>query len=450
MESTLPKMTTNRAGQTLIGIILSTAIFAILAHAIFTLTTSSFRLVSFSRARIGARQLAQEKIEQIRNMPYEDIGTVDGIPSGNLEQSENITRNGLNYTVNPSVIYIDDPFDGVSPADLLPTDFKRVRVAVSWEGLAASRTNPIVLVTDIAPRGVETTQGGGTLSILVFDANAIPVSQTTVTIEADSLVPPVAIQQQTNENGRLVIPGAPACNECYKITVTKNGYSTERTYSPSEVANPNKPYLSVVAGQVTESSFAIDKFSTLNIASFTDRLSGFNPLDSITFQIHGQKTIGTDSNDLPVYKLDKQFTTDSQGIIIITDVEWDNYAVIVSSTEGLDISGTNPIMPFSVLPDTNVDFDFALTAITTHRLLTIFADPSQTAIASVSATLSFGAYEETKITGSDADPDFGQAFFADLQDKNHNIEATAAGYLDHSSKVKVSEYTIEQIILNPQ
>ena len=443
-------MTTNRAGQTLIGIILSTAIFAILAHAIFTLTTSSFRLVSFSRARIGARQLAQEKIEQIRNMPYEDIGTVGGIPSGNLEQSENIIRNGLNYIVDTSVIYIDDPFDGVSPADLLPTDFIRARVSVSWEGLAASRTNPIVLVTDIAPRGVETTEGGGTLSILVFDANAIPISQATVTIEADTLIPSVDIEQQTNENGRLVMPGAPTCNECYKITVTKDSYSTERTYSPSEVANPNKPYLSVVEGQVTESSFAIDKFSTLNIASFSDRESGFAPLDNITFQIHGQKTIGTDSNDFPVYKLDKQFTTDSQGIIIITEVEWDNYAVIVPNSESLDISGTNPIMPYSVLPDTNVDFYFALTAVTTHRLLTIFTDPSQTAIASVSATLSFGTYEETRVTGGENDPDFSQAFFADLQDKNHNLESTATGYQIHSSKVKVSEYTTEPIILNPE
>lgn len=134
----LPKKKKLRSGQTLIGILISVAIFAILSHAIFTLISFSYSLVNFTRARITARHLAQEKIELIRNLAYDDVGTDGGIPPGPLQQVEFVDRNGLNYQVSTSVVYIDDAFDNLAPTDLLPTDYKRARVDVSWEGIAAS------------------------------------------------------------------------------------------------------------------------------------------------------------------------------------------------------------------------------------------------------------------------------------------------------------------------
>lgn len=450
MQSSLPKKNEFSRGQTLLSLLIALVIFAILGHAIFTLTTFSFQMVSFSRARIAARHLAQEKIELIRNFPYDDVGTIGGIPAGPLVQSENIVRNGLNYIVKTSIVYVDDPFDDQAPDDLLPTDYKRLRVDVSWEGLAASRKSPVVLVTDIAPKGTEIAVGGGTLSILVFDANAIPVAQADVNIFSDVFDPPVNLDLKTNENGRVVIPGTPACIECYEVIVTKEGYSLERTYSNEEIANPNKPYLSVVEGEVTKTSFAIDKLSTVNIASLSNRDSDFSPLGSITFRLRGQKTLGTDVSDLPVYKFNKQFTTGDDSNITITNVEWDNYEIILPEGSGYDIAGTNPLIPASVLPDTTRDFAFSLAPITTHRLLAIFVDSSRAPIASVSATLSFGSYEEIKLTGTETDPDFGQVFFPNLLEKNHDLEATASGYLDLNTKAKVSGYTKEEIILNPE
>lgn len=425
------------------------AVFAILGHAIFTLTTSSFTLIGFTRARIAARHLAQEKLELIRNLPFSDVGTVGGIPVGPLVQSENIERNGLVYSVKTSIVYVDDPFDQTAPSDLLPTDYKRVRVDVSWQGQASSSKNPVVLVSDIAPKGIETSAGGGTLSILVFDANALPVAQADVHIEATEVNPPVDLDLQTSDTGYVVLPGAPACVSCYDITVTKPGYSIDRTYTTVEVANPSKPPVSIIEGELTEISFAIDKLSTLNITSVSDRDSGFNPLGTITFQLRGDKTIGTDSDDFPVYKFDKQFTTDGGGNITITNMEWDNYTIIISSGSGWDISGTNPLIPLQLLPNTSVSWKFALSNQTPHRLLIGFTDSGQTPIASVSATLSFGSYQETKLSGASSDPDFGQVFFFNLQEKNHDLEATASGYQDVNTKIQVSGYTQESVILQP-
>ena len=451
MQKRLPETNKFFRGQTLLSLLIALGVFAILAHAIFTLTTSSFRLISFSRSRIAARHLTQERVELIRNMSYDDVGTVGGIPPGILSQSEDALVNGLNYTTKTSVIYVDDPFDGQAPADLLPTDYKRVRVEVSWEGSARSGNNPVVLVTDVTPGGVETSVGGGTLSILVFDANAIPVVQAGIHILADSLDPIVDLTLETNENGRVVLPGTPICNSCYKITASKEDYSTEQTYSTTEVANPNKPNASVIEGELTELSFAIDKVSTLDIETASSREDDFDALGNISFRLRGQKTIGTDVSDLPVYKFDQEFASNSSGSIALEDVEWDNYDILLPLSGGYDLSGSNPLLPMSVLPNTTYNLALSLSSHTNYSLLLTFTDPIDTPIASVSATLSDGgSFEETKFSGGENDPDFGQAFFSNLFELTYDLNATASGYLDYNSTVSVSGTSKEKVRLSPE
>ncbi len=204
-------------GQSLLGILIAIGIFGLLSNAIFTLVTSSYKLTGFTRSRITARHLAQDKIEFIRNLPYDEIGTQGGIPSGPLEQHELSNINGLNFITRVTVVYVDDSFDLNAPGDLLPTDYKRIRVEVSWDGLSGSNRNPVVMVTDITPKGVETTEGGGTLSILVFDANGEPVPQANVSIAASSISPAVDLDLQTQDNGRIILPVDPASINCYEI-----------------------------------------------------------------------------------------------------------------------------------------------------------------------------------------------------------------------------------------
>jgi len=442
---------TRLKGQTLLSLLIALAIFGILAHAIFTLTSVSFRFAALSRARITARHLAQERVEIIRNLSYDQVGTLGGIPPGPITQTENIVRNGLNYLVETSIIYVDDPFDGEAPADLLSTDYKRARVEISWEGQARSGSNPIVLVTDISPRGIETTEGGGTLSIIVFNSNAQPVSQASVNIFTDSLDPVVDITQETNENGRLILPGTPVCISCYKITVTKEGYSTERTYSNLEVANPNKPYVSVIEGQLVEVGFAIDLVGELEISSLSDRDNDFSAIGNVVFRLRGQKTIGTDVNDLPIYKYDQELTTSDEGKITIEDLEWDNYDIFLPTGSSYDISGSNPLIPLSALPNINYEVELSLSSATNHRLFLVFTDSSAIPIASVSATISdTGSFEETKFSGQENNPDFGQVFFPDLEEINYEIIATASGYTNFIGNTNVSGYTKDTIILSPE
>lgn len=447
MDKNLPFTNNYPKGQSLLEIIVALAIFAIIASAIFTVVSASLSLTSFNRARITARHLAQEKIELIRNLPYEDVGTQGGIPVGSLLQEEIVNRNGLKFLIDTDIVYFDDPFDNTAPDDLLPTDYKRTRVEVSWEGVAASRNNPVVFVTDIAPEGVETTDGGGTLSILVYDANLQPVEQANIEIVASAANPQVNLNLETGANGRVILPGAPACISCYQITVTKTGYTEDRTYSISEIANPNKPHQTVIEGDLTEVAFAIDLVSTLNLASVSGRPS-FSTLGNVNFRLRGtNKTLGTDSSGGTVYLVNEVYTTDSSGNITIDNFIWDTY---VMTPEGSDynISGSNPIFPVVIDPNTDYNYTVSFEPQTTHNLLLSFKDINDSPIASVSATLSDGgSFQETVFSGGVSDPDFGQVFFSNLNQNNYTLTTTISGFQDMSGNVDVSGPTQQSFVL---
>ncbi|KKQ95808.1 MAG: hypothetical protein UV74_C0013G0413 [Candidatus Woesebacteria bacterium GW2011_GWB1_43_14] len=438
-------------GQIYIGTIIALGIFFILSQAVVTLVLSAYDLVSYSRARITARHLASERMESVRNLSYLDVGTQGGIPSGSLPQEEDVNKNGLNYHVQTSIIYIDDPFDGSSPIDLSPEDYKRVRIDVSWGGIAASKGNSITLITDASPKGPGYSSGGGVLAITVVNANAYPVAQAKVTIVAQT-TPEINLTSYTNDSGQVILPGTPTCNNCYQITVTKEDFSTERTYSNLEVANPTKPHVSVYEGFVSEISFVIDELGTLNISTLNSRDNNFAPLGDQTIRLLGSKIIGTDETDLPVPKYDQELTTNGSGNLEINDFEWDNYQVLLPESLSRTISGTNPLSPFSMLPNSSLNLLISLAPNSPSTYLASFTDSSLNPQATVSATLSSTnpVFDESITAGNPEDPDFGQIFFNNLSDGTYNLSATSSGFVDHSSTVNIPNQSSDQIILIPQ
>jgi hypothetical protein len=441
----------NNRGNILIGILIALAIFAILSHALFTLISSSYRILLFNRARVTARNLAQEQIEVLRNIPYEEVGTAGGIPSGNVPQEQEVERNGFTFLVTTQIIYIDDPYDGLAPADMENEDYKRVHVEVSWEGLASSRRNPVTIATNIAP-AITGSSTGGTIRILVYDANGEPLSGADVRIFANTIDPAVDVTRTTGLNGEIVLPGAQPCSVCYEITVTKDDHSTDRTYSDAEVANPIKPHLSVLLGGVTQMSFSIDRVGSINITSRDSRENEFAVLGSVPFRLRGEKLIGFDTEGLPVYKYDNDLITNSAGDIALSNMEWGIYRIIMPEGSVYDIAGSIPLLPFYLLPDDYIDLQFTVKESSTHSLLTIFKDPSQNLLEDVYIYLyDDEVYEEATLSGKATDPDFGQNLFLNLDETViYHLVATASGFLDRMKDVFVSGYTVDEIVLSPE
>jgi hypothetical protein len=282
---------------------------------------------------------------------------------------------------------------------------------------------------------------------LVFDANGLPVPQAQVKITA-ATTPTVNLDLMTADDGRLILPGAPVCNTCYKVTVTKTGYSTDRTYSLEEIANPAKADISILKGQVSEVSFAIDKLSTLTIYSVQDLAHNFAPLPNQNFILTGEKILGKDVNDDPVMKYEKTLTTDSTGKTILSDLEWDNYHFSLIDTT-YDLAANNPLQPWVILPDKTYSATFSLTAHTPNSLWLIFKDSDSNLLASVSAQLSAAPdFQASGSSGLSDKPNFGQIFFTNLQSQVYQLTATASGFLDYLSNITVSGQTQEQIMMN--
>lgn len=439
----------NKQGFTLVESLVGLGVLGIF-FTIFALTIQQILInVASSRIRSVAHTLAQSKMELVRNLPYEDIGTIGGIPPGSIQETESVTINNQAFEVHTSVIYIDDPFDGTVPTDLINTDYKRVRVEINWGGIYPSRV-PVTFVTNIAPKGVESIVGGGTLLVQVFNAQGNPISNATVHIDNTSVTPQVHLQTLTNANGLVVIPGAPACTTCYQIRATKAGYSTDKTYSTNEVANPLQPHATVLEGKLTQLSFAIDQVSTIIVNSLGSRASGFPPISNVFFTVRGSKIIGYTTSDDPVHKYTSLQNTGG-GTVSVSGLEWDTYTLDFSSSAHV-LAGSNPFIPVPLLPATNTTIAISALPKGNTSLLVAVKNNSNEPQASASVQLSNQTltYDVSNTTGSTGSADYGQTFFGNVPLGNLNLKINAAGYQEATSSVTIATNQMETVTLIPQ
>lgn len=335
-------------GFTLIEAIVVIALFIGISLGIWQGFHYISEFIHLSRIKTTALAIANEQLELVRNLPYDDVGTIRGAVPGKLPQVKEIVRDNITFVVNFYVKKIDDPFDGEIPQDPSPGDYKLVEVVVSCPN--CKNFSPLKLTTTVAPKGLEMSSNNGALFIQVINANGEPVPEANVHIVNSQVNPQIDTNELTDNNGWLKLVDIPPSIESYEITVSKAGYSTDRTYPRTENnPNPIKPHATVVAGEITQITFAIDKVSTLNVYSVNQYCS---PVGNVNFHLQGTKLIGSNPD---VYKYSQDHTTNNNGQKIINQLEWDNYSLTLTDTN-YALAGTIPISPFNLNPDTILDF----------------------------------------------------------------------------------------------
>jgi type II secretory pathway pseudopilin PulG len=437
-----------RSGFSMVETIVAIGVFSIFFASIAFILQQVLENVGTARVRAVALSLGQEKMELIRNLPYTNVGTIGGIPNGPIQQIENIIINSTAFTVTTSIFYIDDPFDQSAPTDPIPADYKRVRVQVTWGGLFPSRL-PVTLVTNIVPKGLESNPGGGTLIVQVLNSQGLPVSNSNVTITNTLVTPNINVSTLTNANGMVVIPAAPACITCYNISVTKAGFSTDRTYTSSEVANPLQPPPTVIEGSVIQVSFSIDQTGSLSISSRSSQETGYLPLTNVIFALRGTKIIGHDTQDNPVIKYSQQFTTGG-GTVGIPNLEWDTYTVDLTDSN-YTMAGSTPLNPISVLPGVyNIPMTIVADPKFASSLLVTVKDTMNQLVSSVAATLlnNTSGVELTKITAATGSANMGQVFFNNLTLGNYLLTASLSGYQTATSSLTINGNKQTTVVLN--
>ncbi|MDZ4241110.1 MAG: hypothetical protein U1D31_03265 [Patescibacteria group bacterium] len=421
-------MKKQKTGFTLVETLIGAALFLVIAVSVYQGYLSVLQAVRLSTSKIVAANLANEQFEIIRNLPYSDVGIIGGLPSGKIPYQQTIVRDSYTFLVTSTIRNVDLSFDGTiggSPNDLSPADNKLVEITVDCT--TCNIFTPLTFTTRIAPKNLETASTNGALFVRVFDANGVDVPDASVHIESVSGTPAININDVTNSQGMLQIVDIPPGVERYKITVSKEGYSTVTTYSSSEVNNPVSPHATVVLQQVTQSSFAIDHTATLYLSTVRDNCAA---VVDVPFTLTGSKLIGADPN---VIKFSQNYQTDnSNGTETITGLEWDTYTLVVTDASH-DLIGSNPLFPFDANPGAIHNVQIILAPENPDSLMVTIKDSATgLPLSGASVTLDDGAsYTETLVTGrgfltqTDWSGGAGQAFFVDTNkylDSDSNIE----------------------------
>lgn len=269
----------SQRGVSLVDVVVGSALFLIIFVGLFGILRASVAISGLTKLKAAATAIATSQIEYLRSLDYDAVGTLGGIPAGTIAQQTTTTQAGLDFSVRTYVVYADDAADGVGSLDTngITTDYKRAKVTVSYEVEGVERA--VTLVTNIVPRGIESTNGGGTLKINVFDAQGAALSGATVHIVNDTLAPTVDFSTFSDATGVVFLPGAPTSTD-YQVYVTKDGYSSAQTYERDATnVNPTPGYLTVAEAQTTTGTFSIDGLATLTIRTFSPS-AGSSFLDS--------------------------------------------------------------------------------------------------------------------------------------------------------------------------
>ncbi len=446
-----------RKGFTLIEMLVVLFMFSTITVTFYRVFSAGTVLMIDAKKRIAAAHVANEKLEIIRSLDYGDIGVISGNPSGVIDPDEYVTSGVYQFHVLTSIIYKDDPLDGIGAADGDDAnDYKRARVDVKWGSEGSDQT--ITSYSDFVPFGVEEEiAGSGTLSIRVIDGEGAGLAGANVNILNNSISSPINMNVTTEANGYIIIPGAEASDQTYILTASKSGYDTISTLPPYPTSSyyPTDVHASVVDSDISEAVISIGEHSNLQI-QFWDAYGGNLP--NINFDMEGGRNMGTETDGTIIYNYNESLVSDGGGIKTINDLSPGSYKITITEP-GYKLwcvdSSTGNEPDELILPHGKVLHEKAIKILNeaspSYFVQVLDAD---TGIplhdASVTVTNSTEGFDETVNTD-----EYGYAFFPDsasntmMNGTTYDVSVTISGYTDETTSTTISNLTEDTISLNP-
>jgi hypothetical protein len=355
-----------------------------------------------------------------------------GIPAGNIKEDEDVTANGRTFHVRTFIQYIDDPLpiDGVFPADPIPNDYKSVKVVISWKD-SMGQTKNVSSLSRFVPPGLETSAGGAPLAINVSGSDGVGVKQADVHVVNSSVSPVINIVVQTDNNGHLLIPAAPASVGGYSFTISKAGYETVATIDPASVPYiPNYRTQDVLLGQLNSYDYIQNKLSNLTVKTLN--ITGA-PIGSVSFAIKGGKILGRDAANAPILNMENnsESTDATTGEKKYSNISPGNYDITMKpDPQYVLIDYTTPTLQAVLVPAVDLDYtlyyaDKDVNALVAKVLDSVDLSPIQGA----AVTLSSGGSD---IFAAKATSEHGIVFYPDsatpLATGLYDLKVEAPGY----------------------
>lgn len=354
----------NTQGFSLVEVIVVSAVAVMVFGALFASFQYSLQLLSNSQAKLSAQSVANDRMEYFRSLPYNEVGTISGIPAGTIPQNSTITLNGIDFQERVLVEYYDDPADGLDVNDDngIPSDYKRIKVEYTW--LMNGATSSIAMVSNIVPRSIETTEGGGTVKINVIDENASFIPGAEVRLVNNTTTTTIDVTRYTNASGIALFSGAPAASD-YEVTVTADisgkPYSITGTYvATTSNPNPTVAPFSVLESDISTLTFQIGELSDLELRTLSSlNDSSFEEDFSNLLSVASSTNVASDGNNLEL--ADNMGVYENSGIVYlgpITPATLESWSAIrIAASNTIDTSHKIQLFtgsstgPWTLVPD---------------------------------------------------------------------------------------------------
>lgn len=438
--------TKKNCGFTLIEALVFLFIFVLITVTFYRVYAVGTRFIIDSKNRLGALSVANEKMEIVRNLKYDSVGTIHGTVSGSIPESEDVVENTKQYKVETSVIYIDDPLDGLEYADTVWfEDYKQVTIVVSWNGGTGGQES-VQLVSRFVPPGLEVKHtGDGILVINVFSDQPGGTGIPNSTVHVANSDTGLDNTYHTDDTGNITLMGDKIRDSIqkYQISLSKEGYenvSTMPPYPQTPLYNPVDVHASVVTGSVNVANIVQNRLAQLKVdtVNFLD-----NPIPSIDFHLTGGRKLGTlavEPNN-PIYNMDADGKTNAGGEKDFGQVSPGQYAfTLLPSVISYALIDTDPVSPFSIFSDQDLALKVKLAdKNATSLLVKTVRDDGGSLVPVPGATIELknaSGYDVTQTASAT-----GTAFFPTTSDTfqadNYDLKITAAGFSDNNSQVTV-------------
>ncbi|MDX9913167.1 MAG: carboxypeptidase-like regulatory domain-containing protein [Candidatus Moranbacteria bacterium] len=446
-------------GVSLIEALILIFIFSVVTMSFYSVFAVGTKYILNSKNKIIATSLANERMEMLRNLAYNNVATIAGIPNGPIDPDETVTVGDKTFRVTTDIRFHDDPDDGVaggSPNDSVPTDYKIVEVIVRWGGETESERS--TLSSRFVPPGVESSVGGGTFSINSIDYAGNPVPNVNVNIFNDQVSPSVNYSTHTDSNGNLLLQGVPADSvQNYKITMNKLGYETVVTYSPLTAGFlPEDAHSNIIEGALNEKTVIIDLLSDVAINS---KNSFGEDLPGVTLDMTGGRRLDDGTVSPGVYSYMDVVTTDSNGEFSVNDINAGTYTLGGFTFSSGDytfrkiVNGSDLVTnTFNLVPGASFSTEVIFMDNNIDSAYVIIKDASTTSvIAGAEVKLSNIAlsYDVTLITDKYGCVYFPEAIIAPLVNgETYEISVSATNYQNKTDNIIINKLTTKEISLD--
>ncbi len=344
-------MSQDEGGYTLVELMVSMAVLAVLSLSAFTLLTALLHSAIISKREAVASTLATNQMEYLKSLPYDNLAVAGGAIVSTTTIPKTVTKkiNGDTYTITTSITYADAAYDGCGSYPTLPLKQKYCRDYPPPSGAPATDSNPgdykdvNVVITDrtgltlasldtqVAALVAETASNTGALFIYVVDDSGNPITGATVNVINNSTSPIVNVSDTTDENGIVIfydLPPSTTGNK-YQITASNSGYSSLTTIVPSGSLQPTYSSQNLLSQSSSYVTLTLKQQGQNSLVLETTDLSG-NPLPTAKIYVKGGYKKYAASTDTSYYydtlsPSDTRPITDSSGLAGLSNLVPGNY-----------------------------------------------------------------------------------------------------------------------------